>query len=66
VRRQKKKVPARTATKTVAIRPYQAMQQKAPISVNVFMNRFRKMGFVEYNGGELKVHSSLVNVILHD
>lgn len=34
--------------------------------VNVFMNRFRKMGFVDYNGKELKVHSSLVNVILHD
>jgi CRP/FNR family transcriptional regulator, cyclic AMP receptor protein len=33
--------------------------------VNFFMNRFRKMGFVEYNGG-LKVHSSIVNVILHD
>ena len=33
--------------------------------VNFFMNRFRKMGFVHYNGG-LKVHSSLLNVILHD
>jgi hypothetical protein len=29
------------------------------------MNRFRKMGFIEYNGG-LHVHSSLLNVILHD
>ena len=33
--------------------------------VNFFMNRFRKMGFVEYNGG-LHVNSSLLNVILHD
>jgi len=33
--------------------------------VNFFMNRFRKMGFIDYNGG-LKVHSSLLNVILHD
>jgi CRP/FNR family transcriptional regulator, cyclic AMP receptor protein len=33
--------------------------------VNFFMNRFRKMGFVQYNGG-LHVNSSLLNVILHD
>lgn len=34
--------------------------------VNFFMNRFRKMGFVDYNGGGLNVNSSLLNVILHD
>ena len=33
--------------------------------VSFFMNRFRKMGFIEYNGG-IKVHKSLLNVILHD
>jgi len=33
--------------------------------VSFFMNRFRKLGFIEYNGG-LKVHSSLLNVVLHD
>ncbi len=33
--------------------------------VSFFMNRFRKLGFIEYNGG-LEVHSSLLNVILHD
>jgi CRP/FNR family transcriptional regulator, cyclic AMP receptor protein len=33
--------------------------------VNFFMNKFRKLGFIEYNGG-LKVHSSLVSVVLHD
>jgi CRP-like cAMP-binding protein len=33
--------------------------------VNFFMNRFRKLGFIEYNG-KLEVHSSLLNVILHD
>jgi len=33
--------------------------------VNFFMNRFRKLGFIEYNG-ELTVHSSLLNIILHD
>jgi CRP/FNR family cyclic AMP-dependent transcriptional regulator len=37
--------------------------------VSFFMNRFRKMGFVQYSGGTnggLKVHSSLLNVVLHD
>lgn len=33
--------------------------------VSFFMNRFRKMGFINYNGG-LEVHSSLLNVVLHD
>src|ERR1700739_4424936 len=33
--------------------------------VSFFMNRFRKLGFIEYNGG-LSVHGSLLNVILHD
>src|SRR5579862_5981174 len=33
--------------------------------VSFFMNRFRKMGFIEYNHG-LEVHSSLLNVVLHD
>jgi CRP/FNR family transcriptional regulator, cyclic AMP receptor protein len=33
--------------------------------VNFFMNKFRKLGFVDYNG-TLVVHSSLLNVVLHD
>jgi CRP/FNR family cyclic AMP-dependent transcriptional regulator len=33
--------------------------------VNFFMNKFRKLGFVRYNG-ELEVHSSLLSVVLHD
>jgi CRP/FNR family cyclic AMP-dependent transcriptional regulator len=33
--------------------------------VNFFMNRFRKLGFIKYNG-ELEVHSSLLNIVLHD
>ena len=33
--------------------------------VSFFMNRFRKLGFIHYNGG-LAVHSSLLNVVLHD
>jgi CRP-like cAMP-binding protein len=36
--------------------------------VTFFMNKFRKMGFIEYNGGldGLHVHSSLLNIVLHD
>jgi CRP/FNR family cyclic AMP-dependent transcriptional regulator len=33
--------------------------------VNVFLNRFRSLGFIEYNG-RIKVHKSLLNVVLHD
>jgi CRP/FNR family cyclic AMP-dependent transcriptional regulator len=33
--------------------------------VNFFMNKFRKLGLIEYNGG-LKVHSSLLSIVLHD
>lgn len=33
--------------------------------VNFFMNKFRKLGFIEYNGG-LKVHNSLLSVVLRD
>ena len=35
--------------------------------VSFFMNRFRKLGFVDYHGGnDLLVHSSLLNIVLHD
>jgi len=35
--------------------------------VSFFMNRFRRLGFLDYNGGSgLQVHSSLLNVVLHD
>ena len=33
--------------------------------VSFFMNKFRKLGFIEYNGG-LHVHSSLLSIVLHD
>ena len=33
--------------------------------VNFFMNKFRKMGFIEYNGA-LKIDASLLGVVLHD
>jgi CRP/FNR family transcriptional regulator, cyclic AMP receptor protein len=37
--------------------------------VSFFMNKFRKMGFIQYNGGVeggIEVHSSLLNIVLHD
>jgi CRP/FNR family transcriptional regulator, cyclic AMP receptor protein len=35
--------------------------------VSFFINRFRKLGFIDYDGGSgLQVHSSLLNVVLHD
>jgi CRP-like cAMP-binding protein len=35
--------------------------------VSFFMNRFRKLGFIDYEGGSgLQVHSSLLNIVLHD
>jgi CRP/FNR family cyclic AMP-dependent transcriptional regulator len=33
--------------------------------VSSFMNKFRKLGFIDYNGS-IEVHSSLLNVVLHD
>jgi CRP/FNR family transcriptional regulator, cyclic AMP receptor protein len=33
--------------------------------VNFFMNRFRKLGFIEYNGA-IEVHPSLLSIVLHD
>ena len=34
--------------------------------VSFFMNRFRELGFVDYGAGGLQVHSSLLNIVLHD
>jgi CRP/FNR family transcriptional regulator, cyclic AMP receptor protein len=33
--------------------------------VNVFMNKFRKLGFIQYNG-KIQVNTSLLSVVLHD
>jgi CRP/FNR family cyclic AMP-dependent transcriptional regulator len=33
--------------------------------VSGFMNKFRKLGFIDYNG-HLEIHNSLLNVVLHD
>jgi CRP/FNR family transcriptional regulator, cyclic AMP receptor protein len=33
--------------------------------VNAFMNKFRKLGFIKYNG-DLEVHNSLLSMVLHE
>jgi len=34
--------------------------------VSHFMNKFKKLGFIDYNGSGLTVHSGLLSVVLHD
>jgi ssDNA-specific exonuclease RecJ len=34
--------------------------------VNFFMNKFKKLGFVDYDDGELKINGSLLSVVLRD
>jgi len=34
--------------------------------VSFFMNKFRELGFIDYNSSGLEIHSSLLNVVLHD
>jgi CRP-like cAMP-binding protein len=34
--------------------------------VGSFMNRFKELGYIDYNGGGMHIHSSLVSVVLHD
>jgi CRP/FNR family transcriptional regulator, cyclic AMP receptor protein len=34
--------------------------------VNFFMNKFRKLGLIEYNGGGIKIDNSLLSVVLHE
>jgi CRP/FNR family transcriptional regulator, cyclic AMP receptor protein len=55
-----KKVIAKVSQETLA-----EMIGTTRSRVNHFMNKFRKMGFISYNG-YLEIHSSLLNVVLHD
>ena len=34
--------------------------------VSFFMNKFRELGFIDYNGSGIEIHSSLLNAVLHD
>jgi CRP/FNR family transcriptional regulator, cyclic AMP receptor protein len=53
---------------TVAMIPQETLAELVGTTrsrVNFFMNKFRKLGFIHYNGA-LEVHSSLLNVVLHE
>jgi CRP-like cAMP-binding protein len=43
-----------------------ALAGTSRMRIRVFMNRFRKSGFLAYTGSGLRIHSSLLNVVLHD
>jgi CRP/FNR family transcriptional regulator, cyclic AMP receptor protein len=34
--------------------------------INFFMNKFRKLGLIDYDDGDIEVHRSLLNMVLHD
>jgi CRP-like cAMP-binding protein len=34
--------------------------------VSFFMNKFRTLGFIDYDGGQIEVHRSLLNLVLHE
>jgi CRP/FNR family transcriptional regulator, cyclic AMP receptor protein len=63
------RVGKETKTETVVPRVSQEtlaeMVGATRLRVNFFMNKFRKLGFIDYNGG-LQVNSSLLSIVLHD
>ena len=54
-----------TILSTIGRTPIVLLNKLGPRGVNVFMKRFKKLGYIEYSGG-LKVNDSLVRVILRD
>jgi CRP-like cAMP-binding protein len=58
---QPQKVVAKISQETLA-----EMVGTTRSRVNFFMNKFRKAGFLEYGGGGLHIHTSLLSVVLHD
>jgi CRP/FNR family transcriptional regulator, cyclic AMP receptor protein len=55
------------ATPTISQETLAEMVGTTRSRVNFFMNRFRKLGFIDYHAGDaLQVHSSLLNTVLHD
>ena len=59
-----RQVPPRISQETLA-----EMIGTTRSRVNFFMNKFRKLGFIEYDGGDnngLKINDSLLSVVLHD
>src|SRR6202163_506099 len=62
----KEGVPA-TVVPKMSKKTLAEMVGTTPSRVSFFMNRFRKLGFIDYHASDaLQVHSSLLNVVLHD
>ncbi len=55
-----------SAEKRLARTPLAEMVGTTRARVNFFMNRFRQLGLIDYNGGGLEVHSSLLDIVLHE
>jgi len=60
-----KEAEMRTVTTPISQEVMAARVGTTRSRINYFMNKFRKLGLIEYNG-ELKIHSSLLNVIVRD
>ena len=60
-----KEGPPETVIPKISQEVLAAMVGTTRARVNFFMNRFRKLGFIEYNG-KLQIHRSLLSVVLHD
>src|SRR3984893_7974157 len=58
---QPEKVIAKVSQETLA-----EMGGTTRSRVNFFMNKFRKLGFIQYNNGGLQVHKSLLSIVLHE
>lgn len=56
-----KRLPPKVSQETLA-----EMVGTSRSRVNLFMNKFRKLGFIHYNKGGIQVHDSLLSVVLHD
>ena len=58
---QQKQLPPKVSQETLA-----EMVGTSRSRINLFMNKFRKLGFIHYNKGGIQVHDSLLGVVLHE
>lgn len=58
-------IPANTGIPNISQEVLAGLVGTTRSRVSLFMNKFRKMGFIDYNG-EIEVHSSLLSVVLHE
>src|ERR1035437_4664938 len=60
-----RKANRRALFRRSVLKPLAQMVGTTIARVGVFMRKFRRLGFIDYNG-ELKINNSLLNVVLHD